>query len=108
VVVELPTAPQAIMNPVREIASTNGNAASRRFRRNVKGAPSRNAQNITVPPPFHGADGVRFAALILAAMVTVEVPVPPAVKVTDVAVAVTSAGVPSVEVTVVVKETVPV
>jgi hypothetical protein len=95
------------MNPVREIASTKGNAASRRFRRNVKGAPSRNAQNITVPPPFHGDAGVRFAALALAVIVTVEVPVPPAVSVTGVAVAVTSAGVPSVEVTVVAKVTVP-
>jgi hypothetical protein len=77
-----------------------------RFRRKMSGKPMRKAQN-TVVPPFHGVDGARFEALSLAAIVTVEVPEPPDVRVTGLAVAVKSAGVPSVDVTLVVKETVP-
>jgi hypothetical protein len=57
VFVELPTAPHAIMNPAKDIANTKGNAPIRRFRRKVKGAPSRAAKSIIVPP-FHGAAGV--------------------------------------------------
>lgn len=48
-----------------------------------------------------------MAAFTFAVMVTVEVPVPPEINVTGVAVAVTSAGVPSVELTAVAKEMVP-
>jgi len=105
-VVELPITPQPISKPDRVIANTTGNTAIRRFRRKVKGTPSRAAQKINVPP-FHGIAGIWFAAFALAVMVTVEVPMPPEVSVTEVAVAVTSAGVPSVELTAVTKETVP-
>jgi hypothetical protein len=58
-------------------------------------------------PLFHGTAGAWFAAPFTVAIVTVDVPVPPAVRVTGVAVAVTSATLPVVEATLVVKETVP-
>jgi hypothetical protein len=50
--------PQAIRKPASGIASTESNTAIVRFRRKVRGAPSRTAQNINVPLLFHGADGV--------------------------------------------------
>jgi hypothetical protein len=58
-------------------------------------------------PLFHGTEGAWFAAPLTVAIVTVDDPVPPAVRVTGVAVAVTSATVPVVEATLVVKEMVP-
>lgn len=97
---------QAVKEHASGIASANNSSATMRFRRNANGSPIRKAQNTGVPE-LHGIDGVRLEALWLAAMVTVEVPEPPDVNVTAVAVAVKSAGVPSVDVTVVVNETVP-
>ena len=89
-------------------ASSKGNSRlSARFLRKLKGRPSKIAQNNTELPRFQGAARLWFAALVVAVMVTVDVPVPPDVSVTGVAEAVTFAGVPSVEVTAMAKETVP-
>ena len=96
----------AIKDPVNGIANANKSKARLRFRRKINGKPIRKAQN-TVVVPSHGLAGIRFEAFSLAAIVTVEVPDPPGTSVTEVAVAVRSAGVPSVEVTIVVNETVP-
>ena len=100
--------PQPTRRPVTEIAaSSKGNRVSARFLRKLKGRPSKIAQNKNELPRFQGAARLWFAALAVAVMVTVEVPVPPEVSVTGVAVAVTFAGVPSVGVTAMAKETVP-
>jgi hypothetical protein len=93
--------------PPSATVSSIGKAAIRRFRRKVNGTPIRAAQSIKPPLPRHGVAGVWFIALVFAEMVIVEVPVPPAVSVTGLAVAVTFAAVPSVEVTLVAKVTVP-
>jgi hypothetical protein len=98
--------PHATNEPLATSDNANINSEIKRLRRNVKGAPNSTAQKIAVPL-FHGSNGSRFAAFALAAIVSVDVAVPPGVSVTELALAVTSAGVPSVELTAVVNETVP-
>lgn len=102
---ELPQA--TIINPATEATITRSSMLIERRRRLINGSPIRNAQNVAALPESHGDDGARFAAWELALIVTVDVPFPPGARVTDDAVAVTFAAVPSVEVTLVVNETVP-
>jgi hypothetical protein len=103
----LPPPPQEIRKPASEIAIAVSSTIQTRLRRSVNGAPSNTAQNTTAPPLFHGRCGERFAALELAVIVNVVLPVPPLVSVTAGALAVTLAAVPLVELMEVVNETVP-
>lgn len=89
VVEEEPPPPQAISKPASEIASAVSSTAIARFRRKPNGAPSNTAQSMTAPPPFH-RDGACFAALVVAEMVNVLVPLAPLVSVTEGALAPTN------------------
>src|SRR6185437_226370 len=91
-------------DPPSEIDSTQRIRLVARFRRKINGSPIKAAKNSA--PPLHGLAGA-LVACALAVIVTVEVPLPPAVRATGLAVAVTSAGVPLLELTLVVNETVP-
>jgi hypothetical protein len=83
--------PQAMSKPAREIVSAVSNTAIARLRRKPNGAPSSAAHNISAPPLFHPA-GSCFAALVVAEIVSVLVPLPLLVKVTDGAEAPTNEG----------------
>ena len=90
-VVEEPPPPQAISKPASEIASAVSSTAIARFRRKPNGEPSSTAQSMTAPPPFQ-CEGACFAALVVAEMVNVLVPLPPLVSVTEGALAPTNEG----------------
>jgi hypothetical protein len=81
--------PQEIRKPASEIAIAVSSTATARLRRNVNGAPSSTAQNIT--PLFHGCAGARCAALVVAVIVNVPEPLPPLVSVTGGALPLTNA-----------------
>jgi hypothetical protein len=106
VLVELDAPPQATKDPVSMTATTTSHNPADRLRRKMNGSPRKSAQNVAAPPLFHG-DGMRFSASAFVVIVTVALAVAPALSVTGFALADTFAAVPSLEVTLLVKETVP-
>jgi hypothetical protein len=70
------------MNPTAEIATNISSIANPFLLRLVIGTPT-SATNTSAPPLFHGTLGARFAALVVAVIVSVVLPVPPLVSVTE-------------------------
>ncbi|HVB87157.1 MAG TPA: hypothetical protein VNK23_10900 [Candidatus Dormibacteraeota bacterium] len=87
VVVELAAPPQATKDSVSMTATTTSHSPADCLRRMTNGnamtngSPGKSAQNVAVPPPFHGA-GARFSASAFVVIVTVELAVAPALNVT--------------------------
>ena len=96
------------MKPAAERVSAINSTVIARFFRSLNGTPSSTAPNTTTPH-FQGTAGARLDALEFAETVSVEVPAPLLVNVTEVGpkLAVTFEVVASIEVTVGVSVTVP-